>query len=78
MLESHPASAPALDMGRWQGFGCWRQAGLLQQGAGARAGDLGLARDAHPAHACGHESEPERKRPHPAAGRAARGARAVR
>lgn len=49
------------------------QAGLLPQGAGGRAGGPGLARDARPAHACGHESEPRRKRPHPAAGRAAKG-----
>lgn len=34
-------------------------------GLSGQAG-TGPARDAHPAHACGHESEPERKRPRPA------------
>lgn len=72
MLESHLASVP----GTGSGSGLPAAGRAAPTGAGSCAGDPGLACDAHPAHACGHESEPERKRPHPA-GRSSQGAGAA-
>lgn len=63
-LELHLASVQL-----WVWLGVLQAAGHGQgcpHGAPRASRGPGPACDAHPAHACGHESEPGRKRPHPA------------